>query len=62
MKRNLDEINKDILSLAGDSASNLGTGGMKTKLSAAEIVNDVGTDMFIINGSDPEIIYDMICS
>ena len=53
-------VTDDIRALAGGSGTSRGTGGMVTKLSAAEIVNAVGTDMFIINASDPEIIYDMI--
>ena len=54
------EINNDILSLAGDSASNLGTGGMKTKLSAAEICMKGRCDMVIANSADPKILYDIV--
>lgn len=54
------EINNEILSLAGDSASTLGTGGMRTKLSAAELCMNGGCDMIIANGADPKLLYDII--
>ncbi len=51
------EIDEHILSLAGGTGSSLGTGGMLTKLKAAEICTSNGTDMIIANGSDPRILY-----
>ena len=48
------------MSLGGGSASALGTGGMETKLRAAKIVTDAGCDMIIANGSDPELLYDIM--
>ena len=39
------EITDEILRLADGKGSELGTGGMKTKLSAAKIVTKAGTDM-----------------
>jgi len=33
---------------------------MLTKINAAKIVNQKGVDMFIANGSDPEILYDIV--
>jgi len=56
----INEIGDDILALAGDSSSNLGTGGMKTKLHAAKICMAGGCDMVIANGTTPEILYDII--
>ena len=53
-------INDYIRSLAGDSSSSLGTGGMRTKLCAAEICTNGGCDMIIANGSDPTILYDIL--
>lgn len=61
--RLLTEINKiddKILSLAGDTSSGLGTGGMRTKLSAAEICMNGGCDMIIANGANPKILYDIV--
>lgn len=45
--------------LAGGAGSRRGTGGMITKLNAAEIVNRNGIDMIITNGATPEKIYDI---
>lgn len=50
-------ITDEILSLGGGSGSALGTGGMKTKLSAAKICTEAGCDMIIMNGSDPSLLY-----
>jgi glutamate 5-kinase len=46
--------------LAGDEGSALGTGGMKTKLRAAQICYDAGCDTVIANGSEPSLLYDII--
>lgn len=53
------EINEDILKLAGAAGSALGTGGMVTKLHAAELCMDAGIDMIIANGSNPTVLYDI---
>ena len=53
----IENIDDDILALAGDSASALGTGGMRTKLSAAQLCTSGGCDMIIANGADPDILY-----
>ena len=55
----VDEINADIVSLGDGSSTSLGTGGMKTKLSAASLVVARGIDMIIANGSNPEALYDI---
>ena len=54
------EIDEKILSLGGGKGSSLGTGGMHTKLSAAQIATDAGCDMIIANGKDPEILYGIV--
>ncbi len=56
----IKQITPEIEALAGGSGSNVGTGGMVTKLSAAKIVTAVGCDMVIANGKDPEVLYDII--
>lgn len=53
----VDTITDEILSLAEGGGSELGTGGMTTKLSAAKIVTDAGIDMIIASGDDPNILY-----
>lgn len=45
---------------AGDTLNNLGTGGMITKVEAAEIVTAAGCDMIITNGRDPFALYDIV--
>jgi glutamate 5-kinase len=50
-------IDEKILALAGGAGSDLGTGGMKTKLCAAKLCTEKGTDMVIANGSDPTLLY-----
>ena len=52
-------ITPEILALGGACGSSLGTGGMRTKLHAAELVTAVGTDMVIANGSAPQLLYDI---
>ena len=54
------EIDDKILSLAGGSGSNLGTGGMVTKLEAAKICLNCGCDMIITNGNKPANLYDIV--
>ena len=49
----VEKIDDDLLSCAKGPESAFGTGGMTTKLAAAEIANGAGTDMVIANGDDP---------
>ncbi|MEG1651854.1 MAG: glutamate 5-kinase, partial [Oscillospiraceae bacterium] len=44
-------------SIAGGSGSELGTGGMATKIEAARALRGFGADMVIINGNNPDNIY-----
>lgn len=44
------EVTPQIEAMAGDVGSNVGTGGMKTKLLAAKIAHSAGCDMIIFNG------------
>lgn len=53
------EIDDNIEDVAGGAGSMLGTGGMATKINAAKIANDAGIDMIIMNGNDPEKLYDL---
>lgn len=56
----VETLDGGILSLGGGTVSGVGTGGMATKLHAAEIVTCSGCDMVIANGSDPYILYRII--
>ena len=55
------EIDDKILGMAkGSTGSNVGTGGMATKLAAAKIATYSGADMIIANGEDISVIEDII--
>lgn len=54
------EIDEDIYKIAGGSASSLGTGGMATKVKAAELLNGRGIDMVIAHGENPKVIFDIL--
>ena len=56
----VDEITEEIVSFAGGAGSSLGTGGMATKLGAAQMVTEAGCDMIIINGNNPDKLYDIV--
>ena len=53
----ITEINEEIIALAGGTRSSLGTGGMATKLTAAQIAGDSGIVTVIMNGSKPQNLY-----
>ena len=53
-------IDEKLLSLAGSSAGNQGTGGMVTKLQAARICLSCGCEMIIANGNRPDNLYDIM--
>ena len=55
----VEKIDEHIISLGGVSGSNLGTGGMATKLLAAQIAVGAGCEMVIANGQSPEVLYDV---
>ena len=54
------ELTDAVLAAAGGSGSALGTGGMATKLAAARLCMEAGTDMLILNGAKPAVLYDVI--
>ena len=54
----VDNFDERILNMGkGSSTSNVGTGGMATKLTAARIATAAGVDMVIANGADFHIIH-----
>ena len=55
--REVPALTPEILALAGGSGSQLGTGGMATKLRAAQLATAQGIDMVILNGEYPERLY-----
>ncbi len=56
----IDEVTPEIEALAGGSGTNVGTGGMATKIEAAKIAMQSGCDMVIANGTDPSVLYDIV--
>lgn len=50
----VERITDEMLDMAKGPTSDVGTGGMSSKLGAAGIANDAGADMIIINGDDME--------
>jgi glutamate 5-kinase len=55
----VEKITPEIESVAGGAGTSLGTGGMSTKITAAKIATNAGIDMIIMNGKDPEKLYDL---
>lgn len=54
----VDEITEALESMGkATSSSNVGTGGMASKILAAKMANDAGLDMVVANGADVENIY-----
>ncbi len=53
------EITPEILNMAAGTGSNRGTGGMITKLQAADYATQKGTEVYVINGSNPEDLYEI---
>lgn len=58
--KNIDEITPELEACAGGAGSNLGTGGMITKIKAAKYVTKRGIDMILANGVNPSILLDII--
>ncbi|MDR0806962.1 MAG: glutamate 5-kinase [Enterobacteriaceae bacterium] len=58
--REVDSIDDALRGLAGDSVSGLGTGGMATKLQAADVAGRAGIEVVIAAGSKQGVIGDVI--
>ncbi len=56
----IDDITDETFQLAGGAGSRRGTGGMKTKLQAAQLATAQGINVNIINGKHPEALYKII--
>ncbi len=54
------EITDEIRKMTGGSGSSLGTGGMVTKIKAAEIATAAGCDVVIARGDEPALLYGII--
>ena len=56
----IETIDEETFELAGGAGSRRGTGGMRTKLQAAQLVTAQGIDAVVTNGKKPEALYDII--
>jgi glutamate 5-kinase len=57
--KEVDKIDQQIHMLAEDSTSNIGTGGMITKIQAAQYAQENDISTFIISGKEPDLLYDL---
>lgn len=56
----VDTIDEDVYRLAGGAGSRRGTGGMRTKLQAAELATSQGINVIVTNGSALSGLYDIV--
>ena len=56
----VEEITEELEAVAGSAGTHLGTGGMVTKLKAARMATENGIEVVIANGSNPDILYDIM--
>jgi len=56
----VEKIDDSIYALAGDTSNKIATGGMKTKLQAAEKTTNNGIHTFIVNGKNDQVFSDII--
>jgi glutamate 5-kinase len=56
----VEHLDQHLMQMGKDSSSDVGTGGMATKLSAARIATSCGTDMIIANGADFRVLHRLI--
>lgn len=55
----VDDVSDDVFSFGAGAGTARGTGGMATKLESAQYCTERGIPMIIVNGADPEILYDI---
>jgi glutamate 5-kinase len=56
----IPNVSEDLLGVAGDSGSNVGTGGMKSKLLAAKKALSLGVSIFVGTGNGKEKLVDIL--
>lgn len=54
------EITEELEKAAGGAGTNLGTGGMITKIEAAKYANNVGVNVVLANGENPKILLEIL--
>lgn len=60
MLQEVHEITPEIIEMAGGSGSILGTGGMATKIKAAQIATSTGADMIIAASATEGVLYRLV--
>lgn len=58
--KRVPRITEEIRNMAGGAGSKRGTGGMATKITAAQFATNSGIECCIMNGSKPHRIYDLL--
>ena len=53
-------VTRELRAMAGGAGTWRGTGGMTTKLNAAQLCLEAGIDMVIANGNNMEAVYDIV--
>ena len=56
----VDHVDQHFEKMGKGSASDVGTGGMSTKLKAAKLATSAGADMVIANGADMGVIHQIV--
>ena len=56
----VEAITPELRAMAGGAGTWRGTGGMATKLNAAQLCLEAGVDMVIANGARMEALYDIV--
>ena len=56
----IDQITDDTFELAGGACSRRGTGGMRTKLEAAQLATAQGISTIVTNGAHPDALYNVV--
>jgi glutamate 5-kinase len=56
----VDELTDDLVAAAGGSGSDVGSGGMATKIEAANILMKAGIPMVICDGRRPQVVADAV--
>ena len=56
----VEVLDERVMAMAGGAGTVRGTGGMATKLQAAQMVVRAGIPMCILNGKDPTVLYRLL--
>ncbi len=56
----VDELSDELMNMGKGSGSDVGTGGMATKLSAAKVATAAGADMVIASGEDFHVLHKIV--